>query len=100
MSETLYLDFLGRQVQNLIDETRHLRKEVSDVRTLTLQTYEFTKRVERRNAELRDDLEVTIKMELGGGLANLQTAIENSLARIEGRFTTLERRVSLLEERI
>lgn len=100
MSEKINLDFLGRQVQSLIDETRHLRKEVAEVRNLTLQTYDFSRRVERRNAELRDDLEITIKMELGGGLANLQSAIENSLARIEGKFTTLEDRVVVLEERV
>ncbi len=88
---------MGKQLQGLIEETRHLRKEVSDVRSLTLQTYEFTKRVERRNAELKDDLEITIKMELGGGLSNLQAAIEGSLARIEGRFQGLEERVSIIE---
>lgn len=97
METTVDLQSLGKQVQSLIDETRHLRREVADVRTLTLQTYGFAKRVERRNAELKDDLEVTIKMELGGGLAHLQTSIENSLARIEGRFSELESRVGLQE---
>jgi urease accessory protein UreE len=91
--DTVNIQFLGKQLQGLIEETRHLRKEVSDVRSLTLQTYEFSKRVERRNAELKDDLEITIKMELGGGLKNLQAAIEGSLARIEG----LEERVSVIE---
>jgi DNA repair exonuclease SbcCD ATPase subunit len=95
--DTVDIQFLGKQLQGLIEETRHLRKEVSDVRSLTLQTYEFSKRIERRNAELKDDLEITIKMELGGGLSNLQAAIEGSLARIEGRFEGLEERVSIIE---
>lgn len=95
---TVDIQFLGKQLQGLIEETRHLRKEVSDVWSLTLQTYEFSKRIERRNAELKDDLEITIKMELGGGLSNLQAAIEGSLARIEGRFEGLEERVSIIEQ--
>ena len=95
--DTVNIQFFGKQLQGLIEETRHLRKEVSDVRSLTLQTYEFSKRVERRNAELKDDLEITIKVELGGGLNNLQAAIEGSLARIEGRFEGLEERVSVIE---
>lgn len=94
---TVDLQFLARQVQTLIEESRHLRKEVSEVRTLTLQTYEFARRVERRQSELRDDLEVTIKMEFGGGTAHLQTTIENSFHRIEGKFTELAERVDLLE---
>lgn len=93
---TVDLSFLARQVQKLLDETRHLRKDVSEVRTLVLQTFEFARRVERRQSELRDDLEVTIKIEFGGGLANLQTSLEASLARIEGRFD-LSQRVDTLE---
>lgn len=96
---TIDLQFLAKQVQTLIEETRHLRKEVSDVRTLTLQTYEFSRRVERRQSELRDDLEITIKMELGGGLANLQTKVEDSLHRIEGKFSELADRVDAVERK-
>ncbi|MCE7027816.1 hypothetical protein [Jiella avicenniae] len=66
---------------------------------VTLQTFEFTRRVERWQAELRDDLEVTIKMEFGGGFANLKTAVETSVERIEGRFDALAERVESLEEK-
>lgn len=94
---TVDLTFLSKQVQTLIEETRHLRKDVGDVRQLTLQSFEFKRRVERRQAELRDDLEVTIKMEFGGGFANFQTVVETSLGRIEGRFDALAERVESLE---
>lgn len=97
MSTTVDFQFLALKVQSLLDETRHIRKELSDVRTLTLQTFEFARRVERRQSELRDDLEVTIKMEFGGGFANLQTMLEDSLARIENRFGTFEERLGRLE---
>ena len=97
---TVDLSFLSKQVQPLIDETRHLRKEVADVRSLTLQTFEFSRRVERRQSELRDDLEITIKMEFGGRSANLQTSIDGSLGRIEGKFTELADRVDAVERKL
>ncbi|WP_274626615.1 hypothetical protein [Arvimicrobium flavum] len=89
------LGFLAKHLQTLIDETRLLRKDVSEVRTLTLQTFEFARRVERRQSELRDDLEVTIKMEFGGGFANLQTSLDASLGRIEAKFDELAERTAL-----
>ena len=92
---TVDLQFLSKQVQTLIEEAPLLRKEVADVRTLTLQTFEFSRRAERRQADLRCDLEITIKMEFGGGLANLQTAIESSLTRIEGNISWLSDRSTL-----
>lgn len=97
---TVDLSFLSKQVQTLIDETRHMRKEVADVRSLTLQTFEFSRRVERRQSELRDDLEITIKMEFGGGFANLQTSIDGSLGRIEGKFAELAARVDAIERKL
>ncbi|KAB0680690.1 hypothetical protein [Aureimonas leprariae] len=97
MSTTVDLQFVSRQVQTLLDETRQVRKELSEIRSLATQTFEFARRVERRQAELRDDLELTIKMELGGSLANLQTTLDNSLHRIEEKIDTVSGRVDLLE---
>lgn len=86
---TIDLQLLQKRVADLPDEVRQTRKEVSDIRSLTLQGYELTRRVERRQAEPRDDLEVAIKMELGGGLSDLQTTLEGTLARIEEKFDQL-----------
>jgi hypothetical protein len=98
MSDTnVDLPFLAKQHQRMLDETRLLRKEVGDVMKLVVSGYDLTRRVERRQSEMRDDLEVMIKMELGGALANVQTSIENSLARIEGTFEDLGNRVDALE---
>jgi hypothetical protein len=55
--------------------------------------------VERRETELRDDIELMIKMELGGSLANIQTSIENSLSRIEQSIDVLGQRVGTLESK-
>jgi signal transduction histidine kinase len=96
---TIDLQLLQKRVADLLNEVRQTRKEVSDIRSLTLQGYELTRRVERRQAELRDDLEVAIKMELGGGLSNLQTTLEGALARIEEKFDQLADRVSAMEQK-
>jgi hypothetical protein len=59
----------------------------------------MTRRVERRHGELRDDLELTVKMELGGALANIQTSIEASLAHVEETVADVARRIEKLESR-
>lgn len=98
-NSTINLEFLAKQVQTLIGESRHLRKDVNEVRQLTLQTFDFVRRVERRQSELRDDLEVTIKMEFGGGFANLQTALDGTLGRIEEKIDELAERVNQVERK-
>ena len=82
--EAVSLELLARLSQQTLQETRALRKEVSDIRSLGLQTIEYARRIERRIDEVerrvrdqRDDLELMIKAELGGGLANMQTQLEN-----------------------
>jgi len=52
-------------LREIRDELRGLRREVVDVRTLTLGTFDRMKRLERRLEETRDDLETTIKAENG-----------------------------------
>ncbi|HEV7254406.1 MAG TPA: hypothetical protein VGN97_15080 [Mesorhizobium sp.] len=96
-STTVDLSFLAKQVQSLIEESRGLRQDVREVRTLTLPTLEYLRRVERRQTELRDDLETIIKIELGGASANLQTGIEASIGRIESSVEDLANRIAALE---
>ena len=58
--------------------------------------------IERRVSEQRDDLELMIKAELGGGLAHMQTQLEHHLRPIENRLMGLDRleaRVTALENR-
>jgi hypothetical protein len=94
--EVVTLEFLARLCQQTLQETRTLRKEVADVRTLSLQTVEYARRIERRVGEQRDDLELMIKAELGGSLANMQTQLENHLRPLQDRFLQLDK----LEERV
>jgi hypothetical protein len=105
--EVITLEFLARLCQQTLLEARELRKEVADVRTLSLQTIDYARRIERRVGEVdrrvgeqRDDLELMIKAELSGSLANMQTQLENHLRPLQDKFLQLDKldeRVSALE---
>jgi len=100
--ENITLDFLARLGQQTLLEARALRKEVADVRTLSLQTIQYARRIERRMNEQRDDLELMIKAELGGSLAHMQTPLENHLQPLHDKYLELDKldaRVSALEHR-
>ncbi len=97
--ETVDLSFLAKLNQKNNEELKVLRKEIAEIRTLSLQTYEYMKRVERRQSELRDDLDIAIKMEIGGGLTHLQAVLENTLSRIEGKVDEAMDRVTAIERR-
>ncbi|MCD2175567.1 hypothetical protein [Rhizobium sp. C4] len=98
-TETVSIEFLAKQAKVNMDELRLPRKDVSDMMRLLNATYELTRRVERREGELRDDIELMIKMEIGGSLANIHTTLEGSLARIEETVGDVVRRVNALEDR-
>jgi Mg2+ and Co2+ transporter CorA len=99
-TETLSLEFLAKQAKLNMDEMRQARKELADMMRLVNATYELSRRIERRQNELRDDIELMVKMELGGSLANIQTSIEGSLARIADSVSEVAERVSSLETRL
>jgi hypothetical protein len=97
---TVTLEFLARLCQQTLQEARALRKDVADVRSLSLTTIEYARRIERRVGEQRDDLEMMLKAELGGSLAHMQTQFENYLQPIHDRMLELDKldeRISALE---
>ncbi|UVC08797.1 hypothetical protein IHQ71_27350 [Rhizobium sp. TH2] len=96
-TETVSLDFLAKQAKSNMDEMRLVRKDVADMMRLVNASYELTRRIERRQGELRDDIELMMKMELGGSLANIQTSIEASLSKIEESVSDIARRVEAVE---
>jgi Mg2+ and Co2+ transporter CorA len=65
-TDNISLDFLAKQTKLQIEELRQVRKDMGDMMRLLNATYELTRRVERRQTELRDDIELMVKMELGG----------------------------------
>jgi hypothetical protein len=80
MAENVDLNFLAQLCRETLAEVRSLRKEVGEVRTLTLQNVDFTRRVERRMNESRDDLELMLKAEIGGNFSRFETKVERTLA--------------------
>jgi Mg2+ and Co2+ transporter CorA len=98
-TDNISLDFLATQSKLQIEELRQVRKDMADMMRLLNATYDLTRRVERRETELRDDIELMIKMEIGGSLANIQSRIDESLSRIEASVHDVTQRVETLEGR-
>jgi Mg2+ and Co2+ transporter CorA len=98
-TDTVSLDLLVKQAKSNMEEMRLVRKDLADMMRLVNASYELTRRVERRHLELRDDIELMVKMELGGSLANIQTSIENSLSKIDESVGTIAQRIEALESR-
>ncbi|MBU1384086.1 MAG: hypothetical protein KKG14_07885 [Alphaproteobacteria bacterium] len=90
MTETVDLALLAKLAEQTLAEVRQLRKEVADVRTLALQSTEFTRRMERRVNELKDDLELMLKSELMGQLTNVESRIEASIDGLSERGSAIE----------
>lgn len=98
-TDNISLDFLATQSKLQIEELRQVRKDMADMMRLLNATYDLTRRVERRETELRDDVELMIKMEIGGSLANMQSRLDESLSRIEASVHDVTQRVETLEGR-
>ena len=103
MADAITLDLLARLCQRTLQGMGALRKDVADVRTLSLQTIGFVRRLERRMGEQRDDLGLLIKAELSGALGNMQPQLDHQLRPIRDKLfglDKLEQRVSALESGI
>lgn len=98
-TEAVSLEFLAKQAKLNMDEMRLVLKELADMMRLVNANYELTRRIERRQGELRDDVELMVKMELGGSLANIQTSIKTYLSKIEETVGDVARRVETLENK-
>ncbi len=70
-------------LRELRDEVRGLRREVQDLRTLALGTFDRVKRLDRRLEETRDDLETTIKAEIMNTGMNWRRELESRIEALE-----------------
>lgn len=93
-NENVSLELLFKLCKDTFDETRSLRKSISETTLLLTQIYEYTKRIERNHVELRNDLELTIRMELGGSLANIHTLLDEKISKIEESVENLTEHVN------
>ena len=81
----------------LLELLKDLRKEQRDQRTLLLQSVDYSRRIERRfdaldrrMAEMRDDLELMIKAELMGRLGHFETQMEHALGKLSDRMDEMD----------
>ncbi len=82
---------MTENVENLVlEQLRAIRRDIADVRTLTLQNSDYIRRLDRRMSELRDDLEMMVKSELMGRLGHFETVIEQRLDALGERIGQLE----------
>jgi hypothetical protein len=77
-------------VQSLIlEQLRLIRRDIADLRTITLHTADHSRRIERRIEEVRDDLEMMLKNELMGRLGTFEMRVDEKLdaavERLEGK---------------
>lgn len=93
--DTVSIDFLARQQGLLLDELRAVRSENREMRRVFTLISEHFSRQERRIAELRDDFETMLKLEVGGAVVNLETRLE---IYIDQRFAKLEQSQGNLEQ--
>ena len=68
-TDTVSLDFLGRQMERLLTEVGDVRARLSRVEENQLNLLRLVQNT-------REDLETTIKIELGGAVANMETRYE------------------------
>ena len=92
MSEApIDLQFIGRQLERVLDEQRALRREVDDVRSLVLALADQNRRLDRHLSDMQADLELMVKSEIGGRMSNLESRLE---ARTDRQFDELVQRLS------
>lgn len=84
------LDFLGRILSEIQADQRQQRTDLSDIRSLVLAQIEYSRRVERRLSEVRDDLEMMFKSEIMGRFSNFELRLERRVDDLLERVNTLK----------
>jgi len=80
MAETVTLDLLFELTKQIHDEQRAMRNEMRRLAENQLLQARSLEGVRNTIAGLRDDLELTIRTEIGGLFAHLETRLENRIA--------------------
>jgi hypothetical protein len=80
MAEVVNLEFIAAQLCLVLDEQRALRTEQGALRGEQRRMADTLAGLSRSIEHIRDDLTVSIKAELGGLFANLETRLEHRIA--------------------
>jgi hypothetical protein len=86
------LTFLARQNEKILSELATMRREMSDVRSLCLGAADYTRRLDRRLTDVKDDLELILKVEISGAFLRLEAKLDHRLSAIEDRLAALEQK--------
>lgn len=93
-TDTVDLTFIGRTLEAIQREQREARKELGDIRQLALGIVDQGHRTDRRIVDMKDEIELMIKAEIMGRLANFETRTTDAVIRA---IDILEERVQRLE---
>jgi phage tail tape-measure protein len=88
MADDVDLNLLATLVRENLTETRALRREVADVRTLSLQTVDYIRRMEQRAEAQVDALGAKI-----GGVDDRVRGIDDRFRIIDDRFRGVDDRL-------
>jgi cell division septum initiation protein DivIVA len=94
-TDTVDLTLIGKTLETMKREQREARKELADIRQLALGLVDQGGRTDRRILDLKDELELMIKAELMGRLANFESRTTDAMIRA---IDALEARVARLEQ--
>jgi len=95
MAENVDLTLLTALVRENLTETRALRREVADVRTLSLQTVDYVRRMEQRMDVRADALDAKI-----GGVDDRVRGIDDRFRTVDDRFRGVDDRLRSINDGI
>ena len=81
MSDTVDFQFLARKIDQVLDQGRRLDQQHLQVLEALLLLQKTVVNLDRRMSDVKDELELTIKIELGGRLANMEAVSKHGRNR-------------------
>ncbi len=81
MAEEITYELFARRFEQLNEMHRELRADIRALGESMLQLSRQVSNLDRRISDVKDELEGTIKMEMGGAFAHLETRLEHLIER-------------------
>lgn len=75
------LELFNGRFEQLNEMDRELRNDIHEIRSSLLTVSRQVVNLDRRLSNVKDELEGTIKMELGGAFAHMETRMEQFIER-------------------
>jgi hypothetical protein len=79
-TDNVSLEFLGHEIRRMQEQLAVISRDHNRLLESHVQLMRVIQNLDRRLYDVKEELEGTIKIELGGAMANLET-------RLDGRFT-------------